>query len=49
MNSSFAELKMMNSLIEVTIGDDVSFESATYRLIRNNGDMETVLDFPIPR
>ena len=35
--------------IEVTIGNDVSFESATYRLIRNNGDMETVLDFPIPR
>jgi len=37
-----------DACIEVTIGDDVSFETATYRLIRNNGDMDKVLNFPIP-
>ena len=38
-----------DACIEVTIGDDVSFENAKYRLIRNDGDMDTVLNFPIPR
>ena len=34
-----------DACIEITIGCDYS----TFRLIRNNGDMETPLDFPIPR
>ena len=38
-----------DACIEITIGDKVSFEDAAFRLIRNNGDMETPLDFPIPR
>ena len=38
-----------DACIEVTIGDDVSFENAKYRLIRNDGDMDTVLNSPIPR
>jgi len=38
-----------DACIEITIGCDFSFEDAAFRLIRNNGDMETPLDFPIPR
>ena len=38
-----------DACIEITIGGDYSFDDATFRLIRNNGDMETPLDFPIPR
>ena len=38
-----------DACIEITIGCDYSFDDATFRLIRNNGDMESPLDFPIPR
>ena len=38
-----------DACIEITIGCDFSFEDAAFRLIRNNGDMESPLDFPIPR
>ena len=35
-----------DACIEITIGVGYSFKTATFRLIRNNGDMDTVLNFP---